>query len=212
MIGIILGSITCNYLYMNRMNWFYVKPNQLQDHACQSKVVTFVNKFKPNVWTRYDWSVFQNLTRYNQILFYCFFCLGVDCMNFFLKFILWVPADHKLLTFRLIFWACISLACSKEFYEFITNKNCKRVGPFLWMGCFTLGIEFSIAVKHGHLMFHAPFPWYVQLMWLIIGALILAGQAYSYYNQVRHVKAPEKPFDLLDPTIDIEPVFAKKNN
>ena len=142
-----------------------------------------MNKFKPNVWTRYDWSLFSSLKRYNQILFYCVLCLGIDCMNFFLKFILWVPADHKILSIRLFIMACTSLAASKEYYEFISNKHCKRVGPFFWMGVFCLSVEFSVTLKFGQSLFVEPFPWYVKLMWSILGSLILAGGVFSYYNQ-----------------------------
>jgi phosphatidylserine synthase 2 len=134
------------------------------------------------VWTKYDWSVFQSFKRYNQFLLYCGFVLGVDVMNFFLKFILWVPADHKMLQVRLFIWACTATAATKEYYEFITNINCKRVGPFLWMGFLGLAVEFSIAIKFGMTMFHEPFPWYVQLMWAVIGTLVLFGAGYSFIN------------------------------
>ncbi len=112
-------------------------------------MITLAKKFKPNVWTKYDWSVFSNLTRFNQFLFYCFLCLGIDCMNFFLKYILWIPASHNLLLARLCVWAVICIPASKEFYEFISNKHCKRVGAFVWMMCFNLGVEFSISIKFG---------------------------------------------------------------
>jgi phosphatidylserine synthase 2 len=88
----------------------------------QSPVKTFVEKFKPNVWTRYNWGVFNSLTSYGAVLFYCFFVLAVDCNNFFLKFILWVPPDHKVLSVRLAIWAFSAIAATKEYYEFITNK------------------------------------------------------------------------------------------
>jgi len=72
-----------------------------------------------------------------------------------------VPADHKLLSVRLFLWAGTSITASKEYYEFITNQNCKRVGPFLWLGVLCISVELSIAIKFGLTMFSAPFPWYV---------------------------------------------------
>jgi len=141
-----------------------------------------LDKFKPNVWTRYDWSMFKSLKRYNQILFFCFFCLGIDCMNFFLKFILWIPADHKILAVRVFMWAFGSIASAKEYYEFISNKNCKRVGPYVWVPSLALGVEFSIVIKFGFNMFHAPFPWYVVTMWAVIFGLISIGQVIALVN------------------------------
>ena len=212
MIGIILGAYTCNYLYVGRLHWIYTKPIGTAPAPCQSKVQTFVNKFKPNVWARYDWSMFNSLKRYGQLLFFCFLCLGIDCMNFFLKFILWVPANHRLLSIRLFIWAFTSIAAAKEYYEFITNRNCKRVGPFTWMGSLSLAVEFSIALKFGHTMFHAPFPWYVNVMWVILWTLLISGAIYSYINGTKKEKTTEKSVDLLEPGIDIELVYAKKNN
>jgi phosphatidylserine synthase 2 len=109
--------------------------------------------------------------------------LSVDCNNFFLKFILWVPADHKLLSFRLAIWAFSAIAATKEYYEYVTNKYCYRFGPFVWLTCYTLLIEISIIVKFGRTMFHAPFPWYVQLMWVCIAVLVVIGFVIAFYNQ-----------------------------
>jgi phosphatidylserine synthase 2 len=104
-------------------------------------------------------------------------------MNFFLKYLLWVPADHKILMVRVGMWAFGSIACAKEYYEFISNKYCKRVGPFVWVNSITLGVEFSIVVKFGSTMFKEPFPWYVQLIWAFISVLILIGYGIAFINE-----------------------------
>jgi len=210
MLGIIIGSWTCNYLYVRRLNWIYEKPDGVQPPACSNMVNTLMNKFKPNVWTRYDWSVFSSLTRYNQFLFFCFVCLGIDCMNFFLKFILWVPANHNLVLFRVFIWAFGCIASAKEYFEFISNKHCKRGGPYVWLPVLALGVEFSITFKFGREMFVEPFPWYVKVMWTILGTLLLAGGVYAYSNGCKQIK--RERHDPQDPRIDIEPVYAKKNN
>ena len=196
---------------MRRMNWIYDKPDHSHSAPCSNKMITFVNKFRPNVWTRYDWSVFSSLTRYNQFLFYCFICLGIDCMNFFNKFILWVPANHKLLSVRLFIWAFTCIAASKEYFEFISNKHCKRVGPFVWLSCLCLGVEFSITFKFGYEMFTTPFPWYVKIMWSVIGSLVAMGAVYAYQNGKKKEEA--KTIDLMDPAIDVEVLYeeSKKN-
>ena len=159
MLGILLGSYTCDYLYVRRLNWVYEKPESSTHQApCSNKMQTFMNKFKPNVWAKYDWSVFSSMKRYNQFLFFCFFTLGIDSMHFFIKYILWIPANHKILLIRVLMWATVCVAAAKEYYEFISNKHCKRVGPFVWLCCLTLGVEMSITLKFGLDLFTAPFP------------------------------------------------------
>ena len=218
--GIMLGALTCNYLYVRELHWIYNKPEE-QEAACKSKVQTLINKFKPNVWTRYNWSIFGSVKRFNQISFFCAFCLCIDCMNFFLKYILWVPADHKILMIRVAMWAFGSIACAKEYYEFISNKYCKRVGPYVWVNSIALGVEFSIVIKFGSTMFKEPFPWYVQMIWAFISVLILIGYGIAFFNErskkststVDAIAQKETAFDPQEPEIDIEPIYhSKKNN
>ena len=180
MVGIILGAWTCNYLYVSRMHWIYTKPEQMEK---RSKVLTLIEKFKPDVWAKYNWGVFSSFRNYIAVLFYCFICLAVDCNNFFLKFIMWVPPDHKILTVRVAIWAFAAIASTKEFYEFITNKHCKRIGPAFWLTSYTLMVEFSIVVKFGSTMFHTPFPDYVKAIWAVISTFFLMGGVYAYLNQ-----------------------------
>jgi phosphatidylserine synthase 2 len=202
MLGIVLGAYTCNYLYVGRLNWIYKKNKDLENTQCESKIKVFFEKFKPNVWAKYDWGFFKTLHRYLAVLFYCFFVLAVDCNNFFLKFIVWVPPEHKILQVRLAIWAFSAIAATKEFYEYFSNPYCKRVGPFIWLTCFTLLVEFSIIVKFGSDMFVEPFPWYVKLMWTVIGILVLIGGAIAYRNERKHgneYMETTNNFNLNDP-------------
>ena len=114
--------------------------------------------------------------------FYIFFVLSVDTMNFFLKFVLWIPAESDILKARVAIWAFTAIACSKEYYIFIDDPNCKRVGPFFWLGCYTLGIEYSIWIKYAITEFSEPFPNYVKLINLIYFSIFFMGGVYSYLN------------------------------
>lgn len=164
------------------------------------------------MWAKYDWGFFESLNKYAAVLFYCFFCLAVDCNNFFLKFIMWVPPEHKILQVRLAIWAFAAIATSKEYYEYNTNPYCKRVGPFIWLSTFTLLLEFSVIIKFGKDMFTAPFPDYVKLMWAVIGFFILLGAAYAYRNERKYgnkYMEVSSKFALNDPSIEIE--YSKDN-
>ena len=43
-------------------------------------------------------------------------CLLIDCNNFFLKALLWVPPEHDILAVRVIMWGWVAIATSKEWY------------------------------------------------------------------------------------------------
>ena len=113
-------------------------------------------------------------------------------------------------------WAFGSIASAKEYYEFISNKNCKRVGPYVWVPSLAIGVEVSIVIKFGSSMFTTPFPWYVIVMWTAIFGMILIGQGIALYNQINRKKnqvEESQGYNLQDPAIDIEPVYnSKKNN
>ena len=102
---------------------------------------------KPNILLKYDWEMFSSLKRYLQICFYIFFVLSVDAMNFFLKYVLWISAESDLCKALVFIWAMTEIVTSKEFYFYIDDPNCKRMGPFLWLSCYTLLIEYSIWMK-----------------------------------------------------------------
>jgi hypothetical protein len=111
-------------------------------------------------------------------------------------------------------WAFGSIACAKEYYEFVSNKYCKRVGPYVWVNSLALGVELSIVFKFGSTIFTTPFPWYVQLMWGIISLLVLIGYGIAFINESSKknknadvITQSEKAFDPQDPDIDIEPIF-----
>jgi phosphatidylserine synthase 2 len=74
-------------------------------------------------------------------------CLLIDCNNFFLKALLWVPPEHDILAVRVIMWGWVAIATSKEWYEYVSNPNCRRLGPFAWLTFYTSLIELSAVIK-----------------------------------------------------------------
>ncbi len=61
-------------------------------------------------------------------------------------------------------------------------------------------------------MFTAPFPWYVQAMWSVLGLLILIGGVIAYSNgRKNNVVFKSEEFNVIDPKVDVEPFENKKN-
>jgi hypothetical protein len=65
---------------------------------------------------KHDWAMFKSLKNYLMVWFYIWFVLSVDAMNFFMKYVLWIPADSDLLKARVFIWAFTAIVCSKEYY------------------------------------------------------------------------------------------------
>lgn len=181
MLGIILGAWTMKYMGVSRLNWIYKKPTGKNDNL--SPMANAMVKFRPDVMSTYNWQMFTNLKRYCQVLFYIWFVLSVDSMNFFVKYVLWVPAESDLLKARVAIWACAAIITSKEFFEYVDDPNCKRVGPFFWLACYTIGIEYMIWFKFaiGYVEF-IPFPIGVKIIHLVYTIIIIVGGIYAYIN------------------------------
>mmetsp|Transcript_13197 Transcript_13197/g.22381 ORF Transcript_13197/g.22381 Transcript_13197/m.22381 type:complete len:336 (-) Transcript_13197:248-1255(-) len=184
MFGIILGAYTIKLIGVSRINWIYKKPRETKGKQCREggALARAISKLKPNVFIKHEWSMVSSLKRYLQVWFYIWFILSVDSMNFFLKYVLWVGAESDLLKARVLIWALAAIVTSKEFYEYIDDPNCRRVGPFYWLSTFTILVEYSIVIKFSRGLFTAPFPWYVKVIVVSYSAVFLAGAVYSYLN------------------------------
>ena len=104
---------------------------------------------------------------------------------------MWVPPDHDLLKIGLALWAFSAIAATKEYYEYLSNPYCYKFGPFLWLTCMTLFVEYSIMIKFGLHMFTEPFPLYVKVIWSIIGIFVLVGGIYSWINENKNKQKEE---------------------
>ena len=87
------------------------------------------------------------MERYIGVSVFVFICLLIDCNNFFLKFLVWVPPDHDILKVRVILWGWAAVATSKEWYEYVSNPHCHRLGPFAWLTFYVSLIELSAIFK-----------------------------------------------------------------
>lgn len=143
-----------------------------------------MRKFTPNALEKFNWNATRNLTRYIGVTTFIAMTLMIDCHNFFLKSLLWVPADHWLVLVRVFTWGLHAGVCSKEWFEFISNPNCKRVGPFAWLAFYVCAIELLIILKFAPGEFVAPMPAWIFVMWAAVLALWLCGLAIATKNQI----------------------------
>ena len=223
LIGLILGYYTLKYLSVSKINWVYDpaaatrqdqgRARASSGDACNTEVITSVlDKFKPGVFEKYEWAALRNPRRLISITTMVVLILVVDCNNFFLKFVLWVPAEHDMLKFRVALWGFAALACSKEWYEFCTNDYCHRLGPFSWLAFFTASIETMLVVKNSHDMFHEPFPWYVKVIWTCITATWWGLMFVAWRNSLKHAerRTPGREFNPYNPDLDIIDHGSKK--
>jgi phosphatidylserine synthase 2 len=66
-----------------------------------------------------------------------------------LKYLLWIPPLNPLNSYRLILWFFLAAPAIREYYEFISNPNCKRIGDAAWIGLLGLILELLLCIKYG---------------------------------------------------------------
>jgi phosphatidylserine synthase 2 len=201
-LGIWLGSITCQFFEMKNYKWVSKEKG--------SKILNFkfLDYFQPNIWVKHEWNIFSSTKRFLAVLWYIFFLNMVDLSHFFIKYILWLPQNHDLLFVRINIWAFLAMISTREYYEYLSESNHKRMSHFLWISHIILLSEWMVTYKFSVGVFTAPFPNYVIYSWMMIFT-VLAGIISSLI--VKDIKAyfsndkkEQLNYYSIEPKIDVE--------
>jgi len=124
---------------------------------------------------------------------------SADLSNFFMKYILWVPPSHWLLAIRIFMLGLLSIIATREFYEYTTNKKCKRMGPYVFAFHLVLALEYMIIFKFKADNFVTPFPNAVVISWSIAGIVLFTIWSVLLYREVKKkiTKEDEKEYDKI---------------
>ena len=164
-LGIWLGSITCDFFEMKTYRWVNKGKKILN--------LKLLEYFQPNIWVKHDWNIFSSAKRFLAVLWYIIFINLVDLSHFFLKYILYLPPTHDILHVRIYVWAFLAMITTREYYEYLSNNNFKRLGHFIWISHLILLSEWLIIFKFSTGIFTAPFPIYIKYIWIFIFILLV---------------------------------------
>lgn len=80
----------------------------------------------------------------------------------------------------------LSIPAAREYYEFISNPGCKRMGPYCWNLIAILLMEMILfSNNYDPKIFSAPFPWYVKLIWSVLGFIFFGLLFKLIVNDIR---------------------------
>jgi phosphatidylserine synthase 2 len=184
-IGIIVGLITCRYLFkMKEFNW---------TGLWATKKGKLVRAFVPTSFDQYRWEIFANWRRFVSVMLLCAAVSIIELNAFYLKYILWVPPPHPLNIARLFLWLFMGLPALREYYQFVSDPNCGKMGSMTWLCTLVFATEGLICIKFGRGMFPNPAPPEVFWPWvifLVVGTL--AAFIFFYAKSSREKRAPLK--------------------
>ena len=104
-----------------------------------------------------------------------------------MKFLLWIPMDHKLLLCRLFIIAMCSVPSAFELHQMLHGER-NKMGPFMWIMYIVVGMEALFTIRHGREVFTEAFPIWVQAIWVILGSAFVYGLLKSSYNYLKSEK------------------------
>jgi phosphatidylserine synthase 2 len=212
-LGIWLGDITIKFVEMKGYRWAVVKQpkeSKKEEKAKFTNTLSYLNKyvkyFTPNYWNRHEWNIFSSLKRFYSVIWFILIMNLIDLSHFFLKYILWLPANHWLLFIRINIMAYLCVISAREYYEYITNKNCTRLYQNVFIAHIIVFVECAIVYKYRDGLFVAPFPDHVKYFWGVVFVLISAISVHLFIKEMFKKCEKENKIDLTDPTVDVEEV------
>jgi phosphatidylserine synthase 2 len=185
--GILLGWVTCRMFEMREYYWGIGDDASTQAGRF-SALSRSAKQLTPYSWSVYKWEVFTSSKNFVTTIWYVAFVNLVDLSNFYLKFVLWIPANHWILLYRLLFWAIFAVACTREYYEYVQSGFKLRLGVHCWIAHLLLLVEWLIVITNSAGMFNDPMPLWLQYTWtLIAGFLISAGMCLFYKDLAKKI-------------------------
>ena len=116
-LGIWLGMKTSEFFEMKQYNWRGV----WNIPSVKGKLGRIVNQFGPYSWMKYEWKPSDSLIRWIFVILMIIVFELLELGTFYLKYILWIPPPHVLVTGRLGLLWLVGAVTMREHYEYLDN-------------------------------------------------------------------------------------------
>ncbi|PRP83789.1 phosphatidylserine synthase [Planoprotostelium fungivorum] len=98
------------------------------------------------------------------------------------SYVLHIPPPHPINVIRLFLWWGLGLPAAREFYQYVTDPKCKRMGSMCWIVAACAILELLLWIKYGFSkqMFTAQAPPVVVYSWIVSLSLLFVWAVYYY--------------------------------
>ncbi|GLG99754.1 Phosphatidylserine synthase 1 [Gryllus bimaculatus] len=159
--GIWVGLKICKYLEMRE-----------DIHSTSGKIKRAVLQFTPGSWTHVRW--LDPTCTYMRFFALCqmvIFWQVSELNTFFLKHIFEMPPSHPLVVGRLILIGVIVAPSVRQYYSYVTDTQCKRVGTQCWVYGAIMVMEAILCIKNGKELFEQTQAINI-FFWLLVQLLV----------------------------------------
>ncbi|KAJ1986856.1 hypothetical protein H4R33_003126 [Dimargaris cristalligena] len=176
-LGIYIGTKTCEYFEMKQYSWRGIR----QIPTYRGKLSRTAAQFTPHSWTKFEWGPTKSFRNYVGVVIVVACILVCELNAFYLKYLLWVPPEHPLVTYRLILMFLFGIPSVRELYDYMINPSNPRIGTQIWLMFANIVTEVLICIKLSKGEFNDPAPQYVVYFWTVLLTLLFVYPIYQFW-------------------------------
>lgn len=106
--------------------------------------------FTPYEYVKYEWHMFSSLRRFAASCMVVVVINIIEMGAFTLKHVLYIPPPNPLNPARLVLWWALAIPALREWYQYIVDPKCKRLGQNVWLGAAIIVAEVLVSYKFAH--------------------------------------------------------------
>ncbi|XP_036326556.1 phosphatidylserine synthase 1-like isoform X3 [Rhagoletis pomonella] len=192
-LGIWVGLKICKALEMREYKWASIKDIS----STTGKIKRVVLQFTPESFTSIRWlDPKSTAMRFAAVCQLVIFWQVTELNTFFIKHIFEMPPDHYLVIGRLVFIGLFVAPSVRQYYTYVTDTRCKRVGTQCWVYGAIMVSEAILCLKNGKELFERTQAINI-ILWLIMQVIVSVAFVYGCMlwqrAQNKYNKSTESP-------------------
>ena len=173
-LGIFTGMQVCKFLEMREYKWESIK----NISGAKGKFKRALLQFTPESWSAVRWlDPNSGYMRLIAVIQFMLIWQMVELNTFFIKHIFPMPAEHPICVFRILLFGLIASPATRQYYSYVTDPKCKRVGTQCWVFIMISFSELILVLKFGLELFSQT-QISKMVIWIILNILVSCAGVY----------------------------------
>ena len=218
-LGIFTGMQVCKFLEMREFKWESIK----NISGAKGKFKRALLQLTPESWSAVRWLDPQSgYMRLIAVIQFMLIWQMVELNTFFIKHIFPMPAEHPICVFRILLFGLIAAPATRQYYTYVTDPKCKRVGTQCWVFIMISFSELILVLKFGLELFSQT-QISKMVIWIFLNIMVSCVGVFVsmriYKWRHRKTESPEETIasqDELDPKEKVQQFigdnFGEKKN
>lgn len=181
-IGIYFGIKIIEYFQLEKYYWKDIKPVYHQ----KRKNVNFLQRFLPFSYNIFDLLPKTSFRHYIGVLMVIWITLQCELNIFYLKYLLWIPAEHYLISLKLLIFSLVCAPAITEIYHYYVDPKHNKLGLHAIFMLINIGTETIICFKFSKGEFPNPASFQVKIFWTIFITLLIIYPIITFYGIKRN--------------------------